>query len=87
LRPVSFEYKSSGQHDVGLIAEEVDQHLQDLVIYDNQGRPDAVKYDRVALYLLEVVKSQQERIAALENRIEALESRPQRAGEGKEIGL
>lgn len=73
LRPVSFQYKSSGQKDIGLIAEEVQEQLPDLVIYDKQGRPEAVKYDKVALYLLEVIKSQEEKIAALEERVEALE--------------
>jgi hypothetical protein len=56
LRAVSFQYKSSGQQDIGLIAEEVEPLARDLVIYDDQGRPDAVKYDRVSLYLLAVVK-------------------------------
>jgi hypothetical protein len=65
LRPVRFEYKESGQKDIGLIAEEVEKVSKDLVIYDNEGKPDAVKYDKVALYLLTVVKNQQEEIAAL----------------------
>jgi len=87
LRPVRFQYKSSGQQDIGLIAEEVQEHLQELVIYDNQGRPDAVKYDRVALYLLDVVKTQQEKIAALEERLDALENTTQRLSRGKEYEL
>lgn len=82
LRPVSFRYKSSGQQDIGLVAEEVEPLAKDLVIYDKQGRPDGVKYDRVALYLLEVVKSQQERIEALEERLESL----QRAKQADEFG-
>ena len=66
LEPVRFEWKSTGQEDIGLIAEDVEKIVKDLVVYDEQGRPDAVKYDRMALYLLAVVKDQQERIAALE---------------------
>jgi hypothetical protein len=73
IRPVSFRYKSSGRQDIGLIAEEVAEHLPDLVIYDEAGRPQAVKYDRVALYLLQAVKAQQERLAELEQRLEAFE--------------
>jgi len=73
LRPVSFQYRSSGNQDIGLIAEEVEEALRDLVIYDNQGRPDAVNYDGVALYMLEVVKMQEKKIATLEKRLEALE--------------
>jgi len=68
LRPVSFEYKESGQKDIGLIAEEVEKISPDLVIYDGEGRPDAVKYDKVALYLLSVVKNQQvEKDVAIES--------------------
>lgn len=83
LRPVRFQWKTTGQEEIGLIAEEVEVIAKDLVIYDQEGKPDAVKYDKVALYLLSVVKAQQQRIAALEakqaenrslaQRIEALE--------------
>ena len=83
LRPVRFQWKTTGQEEIGLIAEEVEDIAKDLVIYDQEGKPDAVKYDKVALYLLSVVKEQQQRIAALEakqaeyrslaQRIEALE--------------
>ena len=83
LRPVGFQWKTSGSEDIGLIAEDVQQVLEDLVMYDSEGRPDSVRYDRVALYLLEVVKTQQERIVELEElktenkslaqRLEALE--------------
>lgn len=78
LRPVRFEYKKSGHKDIGLIAEEVEKISPDLVIYDSQGRPDAVKYDKVALYLLSVVKSQQEEIAVLKDKISRNESLEQR---------
>jgi hypothetical protein len=73
LRPVSFQHKSSGQPDIGLIAEEVEEHVKELVIYDEEGRPDGVKYDKVALYLVRVIKTQQEKIATLEGRLERLE--------------
>ena len=78
LRPVRFEYKDSGQKDIGLIAEEVEKISPDLVIYDGQGRPDAVKYDKVALYLLSVVRNQQEEIAALKENISRNQSLEQR---------
>jgi hypothetical protein len=69
LQPVRFQYKSTGQEDIGLIAEEVDEIAPDLVIHDLQGRPNAVKYDRVTLYLLELAREQQERIERLEDTI------------------
>jgi hypothetical protein len=74
LRPVRFRWKTTGQEDIGLIAEEVDEVIKDLVIYDKEGRPDAVKYDKVVLHLLAVVKTQQERIAALEETVAQNES-------------
>ena len=97
LRPVSFEYKETGQKDIGLIAEEVEKISPDLVIYDGQGRPDAVKYDKVALYLLSVVKNQQEQIAtlkekisqnkSLEQRVDAMESLVANLSQQKEGGI
>ena len=73
LRPVRFQWKTTGQDEIGLIAEEVDEVASDLVIHDAQGRPEAVKYNKLSLYLLSVVRSQQEQIESLEERIESLE--------------
>lgn len=87
LRPVSFEYKSSGQEDIGLIAEEVAEQLPDLVIYDQEGRPDAVKYEKVSLYLLAVVKELKAENQSLRERVEALErgAEQRRFANGKEV--
>lgn len=73
LEPVSFTWKESGQPEIGLIAEDVERAVPELVIYDAKGRPDGVKYDKVALYLLEVVKAQQAQMTALEQRVTQLE--------------
>jgi hypothetical protein len=45
--------------------------LPDLVIRDADGRPDGVRYDKVALYLMEVVKDQREQIGAQQAQIKA----------------
>ncbi len=68
LRPVHFEWISNGQPEIGLVAEEVGKVLPDLVRYDKEGRPDAVKYDKVPLYLLQVVRAQQSQITTLEDK-------------------
>jgi len=81
LRPVAFDWRSTSEPDVGLIAEEVAQVLPELVVWDDQGRPDAVRYNRVALYLLEVVKQQQQRLAALEEVVEQSRSLQARVAE------
>jgi hypothetical protein len=74
LNPVRFDWKTTGEVDIGLIAEEVEKAVPDLVIYDKEGKPDAVKYDKIAVYLLELVKAQQEQIDALKAKLEKLES-------------
>jgi hypothetical protein len=81
--PKSFIDKASGQREIGYIAEEFDgMGLNNLVIYDKEGRPDGLKYELVSLYLLEVMKDQAEMMKELEadneklrRRIEALEAR------------
>ncbi len=62
LCPVSFDWNSTDAPDIGLIAEEVEQVLPDLVIRDADGQPDGVRYDKVALYLLDVVRNQRGQI-------------------------
>lgn len=74
LQPVRFQWKATGQDDIGLIAEDVKEVLRDLVIYDGEGRPDAVRYDKVALYLLSVVKELKSENRSLQQRVEALEA-------------
>lgn len=62
--------------EIGYLAEEVhDLGLHRLVEYDLQGRPDGVNYEKMVLYLNEVIKQQQARIAALEQRVSELEAR------------
>jgi hypothetical protein len=85
LRPVSFQWKTTGQNDIGLIAEEVEQQLNDLVIYDNEGRPEAVKYDKVSLYLLAVVKDLKAENESLKQRLTSLETTVEQLTRGKEF--
>lgn len=66
LEPRSFEYTDSGTADIGLIAEEVAEVVPELVVRDSEGRPDAVKYDRVDVYLVPEVRRQRDRIDELE---------------------
>lgn len=59
----------------GYIAEDVDElGLKRLCIYDNENRPDGVKYKKIAMYVLEVVKDQQQRIEQLEVSIKKMET-------------
>ena len=75
VHPKSFIDLAGGERNIGYIAEEFDElGLNHLVIY-RDGEPDALKYELVSLYLLEVVKDLNEKNEELEKRIEELESR------------
>ncbi|HPO68476.1 MAG TPA: tail fiber domain-containing protein [Candidatus Pacearchaeota archaeon] len=63
ISPKTFTYKNSNIEDIGYIAEDFDKlGLNKLVMYDKEGKPDAIKYDRIVLYLTEVLKLQQKDI-------------------------
>lgn len=63
LRPVTFNYKldQNKSKQVGLIAEEVQQIMPNMVTYDLEGNIQAVKYhDLVPMLLNELIKLKQE---------------------------
>jgi hypothetical protein len=68
LRPVTFHLKSepSGALQYGLIAEEVDKVYPELVIRDDKGQIEGVRYDELAPILLSEVQQQREKLAAQE---------------------
>jgi hypothetical protein len=75
LQSVRFEWKNSGKEDIGLIAEDVDQVIPDLVSYNQQGKPNGVRYEKLSVYLLEALKELKAENEMLKQRIEALETR------------
>jgi len=52
LRPVSFDWKQTGERDLGLVAEEVASVEPLLVTHDDRGEIEGVKYERVAVVLV-----------------------------------
>jgi hypothetical protein len=74
LRPVSFTWKKSQKPDIGLIAEEVEKKVRPLVTYNAAGSVEGVRYDRLPVYLLGVVRERQKTLAALQKRLAALEA-------------
>lgn len=60
LRGVSYDLKANGQHEVGVIAEEVGAVVPELVTYEENGK-DArgVDYSRLTALLIEATKEQQ----------------------------
>jgi hypothetical protein len=67
LRPVSFKLKSdtTGTRQYGLIAEEVAKVYPELVIRDQNGRIDGVRYDELAPMLLNEMQQQQATVHVL----------------------
>lgn len=59
----------SSKDEAGLIAEEVNQVLPNLVSKDDQGNPEGVQYTKVTAYLIEAVKSLKDDIDAIKNKL------------------
>jgi hypothetical protein len=72
IEPKSFIDKASGLREIGFIAEDFDAlGLNKLVIYGEDGLPVGLKYEKIPLYILQVVKEQQKEIKALEQSLNA----------------
>lgn len=72
LKPITFDWKDSGTHDLGLGAEDVAAIEPLLVTYNAQGQVEGVKYDRIGVVLVNVVKQQQEQIEGQQKTIDLL---------------
>ena len=56
MRSAQFEYKDTGRSDVGLIAEELDPIIPELVGKNKDGQPDSVSYDRMVSVLVKAIQ-------------------------------
>jgi hypothetical protein len=74
LRPVTFHLKSDpgGAVQYGLIAEEVDKVYPELVIRDEHGTIEGVRYDELAPMLLNVVQRQQQQLTELQRQNDSM---------------
>jgi hypothetical protein len=73
LRPITFTRKESGRRGVGLAAEEV-KAVEPLLAFDNEkGEAEGVRYELVAVTLINAVKEQQAEIARLRARLARVE--------------
>ncbi len=70
LRGVRFDWKDSGEPAVGLIAEEVNEVVPEVVAHEN-GKARGVNYDNLVAVLVEAVKEQQRTIQDQQTRNEA----------------
>jgi hypothetical protein len=80
LRPVTFRYKQATESggkpiQYGLIAEEVAEVLPEMVIYNNDGEPETVKYQFLAPMLLNELQKQKTEMEDQAARIDAMEQK------------
>ena len=81
LRPVTFRYSkayANGAKPIqfGLVAEEVAKVFPALAVFNADGNVDTVYYEMLSVLLLNEVQLQQQRIEALERRLDALLAKP-----------
>ncbi|QQS42756.1 MAG: tail fiber domain-containing protein [Acidobacteriota bacterium] len=69
LRPMTFTWKDSGIADLGLVAEEVAGIEPLLTTQNTEGQVEGVKYDRIAVVLVNAVNQQQRIIDQQETEI------------------
>ena len=74
--PKSFIYKDSNQTGIGYIAEDFDKlGLNKLVEYNKDNQTESIYYDKISLYLVEVIKEQQKDINNLKTENNELKNR------------
>lgn len=78
LRPIRFDWKDGGMHDLGLAAEDVAAIEPLLVTYNKEGQVEGVKYDRISVVLVNAVKEQQKQIESQQMQIERQQTENER---------
>ena len=80
FRPISYDWKDGGGHDIGLAAEEVDKVAPFFAFRNKEGVVEGVRYERLNMLLINAVNDQQDQIeklraenAALNERLRSLE--------------
>ncbi|HMK38528.1 MAG TPA: tail fiber domain-containing protein [Bacteroidota bacterium] len=75
LNPLVFDYKAAGgaKNEFGLIAEEVEKVMPELVVYNRDNLPETVQYQKLIPLLLSELTKLKKHTDMLERRIEELE--------------
>jgi len=68
LRGVEYDHKNTGDHCLGLIAQEVEQIIPD-VVYEDATGVKSVAYQNIVALLIEAVKDQQRQIDELKRKL------------------
>ena len=75
MQGVSYQDKSDGKREIGVVAEEVEQIVPEVVSRDPKtNEVQGVDYSRLAALLIEAVKSQETEIRQLRLQVEQLQS-------------
>jgi hypothetical protein len=67
MRGVTYLKKETNIKEVGVIAEEINEILPDLVKYNTEGQIDSVSYSRITAVLIEAIKELKQEINDLKN--------------------
>ena len=65
---VTYARKDTNKYEAGLIAEDVDKVLPNLVSKNSEGNPEGIQYTKLTAYLIEAIKSLKEEIEQLKGR-------------------
>jgi hypothetical protein len=77
LQGVSYERKADGKHEIGVVAEDVDQVVPEVVSRDPRSQEvQGLDYSRLAALLIEAVKTQQAEIQQLKAQVLQLTANP-----------
>jgi hypothetical protein len=70
LKGVTYDRKDgSSQNEAGLIAEQVNKILPNLVSKDEKGKPTGIHYTKLTAYLIEAIKVMQSEINDLSKQL------------------
>ena len=75
LRPVSFKWKDTKKTDIGLIAEEVNQIIPELVDKNPDGESQGIKYSKITALLIKSIQDLTTQNSELISRIKDLENK------------
>lgn len=68
LEPVSFNWKSDGNSDIGFIAQEVENIFPEVVHTNSETNMKSIDYPKLVVYLVQALKEQQKEIDQLKSR-------------------
>ena len=72
LKPVSFDWKSNQKHDIGFIAEQVQEVYPEIVNTNEQGEVEGLSYSKLSAAFAGAIQEQQVQLEQQQAQIQAL---------------